>query len=157
MITEFLLLSKGIRKEKLQTVIRGSLDAQCAAHRKCLFLSDNVCSCCFSCSQASWIHGERETHLPYGQRSHQHVWHNQQEHRLRGRVHPRGCDKGSVDETTLPTVLHNSSWPAPEPPDPRESSFFFVLCPADFLEQTQTLARALASLALLHLHPQYLC
>lgn len=49
-------------------------------------------------SQTSGVHGEGETRLLDGQRPYQHVRSDHQEHRLRGRVHPRGRHHGPVED-----------------------------------------------------------
>lgn len=69
-----------------------------------------------SCSQTSGVHGERETRLPNGQRSHQHVRSDQQQHKLRGRVHPRGRHQGPVEDYTTQSSQFPLQ-PGAEPPD----------------------------------------
>lgn len=53
--------------------------------------------CCNLCySQTGGVHDQREARLPDGQRSHQHVRPDQQEHRLRRSVHPRGRHQSPI-------------------------------------------------------------
>lgn len=60
---------------------------------------------CVFHSQTGGVHGEGETHLLDGQRPYQHVRFDHQEHRLCGRVHPRGRHHGPVAD-----ALTYSSW-----------------------------------------------
>ena len=47
-------------------------------------------------SQTGGVHDQREARVPDGERPHQHVRSDQQQHRLRGPVHPRRRHQGPM-------------------------------------------------------------
>lgn len=69
-----------------------------------------------SCSQTGGVHDQREARVPDGQRPHQHVRSDLQEHRLRRSVHPRGRHQGPVKAAVSIRPLPASCTPQEVPP-----------------------------------------